>query len=648
MKAEWLDPQNSEQAYAYKLLNETTDNLFLTGKAGTGKSTFLRHFSADTAKVHIVLAPTGLSAINVGGQTIHSFFKLPLRPILPEDKDLRERIHSFTAAQKRLIKSLDLIIIDEVSMVRADIMDAIDLILRKIRGVSYAPFGGVQMLFVGDLYQLEPVIKQEDKEVLKEFYSGFFFFDARVFKDRPLIPVELTKVYRQTDRDFIALLDRVRIGAVTDKDLVALNQQVKSTPESELSSSQSDHINVILTTRNDRARAINTQFLEQLPGEERQFEGTITGDFPEKLLPTEQILSLKPGAQVIFIVNDPTMERRWVNGSLGVVEHLSEDEVRITLEDGEIVALEPYIWQNVRYTFDSSQYRVKEEVLGQYMHFPIRLAWAITVHKSQGLTFDNVHIDLSGGTFAAGQTYVALSRCRTLEGITLQKNVIKYDLKVNPQVVAFYKKTNNIAQIEGALHKAKAMENLARAAKYFRSNHYAQALSSFLAAIEEAPEVLQEERVRRLLYLQTAGRMNLLKEEVARQGKTIRAQESKMQKLSAEYVALGKSCLEYETETQAALNNFTKAVDLDAANPVALAYQAYCRLRLEDLPRCKEALKALVQANPDLPILEVWQQGGEPQTHPAVKQWKRRSKVNKELYELLTEIAQSVPPTDWL
>lgn len=557
-----LDSANTELTDVENLLNQTTESIFLTGKAGTGKSTFIRNFSNRTSKKHISLAPTGLAALNVGGQTIHSFFKLPIRPLLPEDRELKSNYSKlFNRTQRRLIENLDLIIIDEVSMVRSDIIDAMDLLLRCLRRCSYLPFGGVQMLFVGDLYQIEPVVPPRDLEVLRNFYPSFYFFNARVFQNKPLISIELTHVYRQTDTQFVELLDRIRLGQPTTGDLQRINQRCTDVSDKVVLNTE-DVLSIILTTRRDRAFAINNRYLDALPGQEVTIHGKLEGDFPVHNLPTEEELVLKEGAQVIFVSNDS--ERNWVNGTLGVVEHINIDEevVYVRLENGETVEVTPYEWTNKRYSFNSKKYTIEEEVLGSFAQIPLKTAWAITIHKSQGLTFDYVHLDLASGAFAKGQTYVALSRCRTLEGLSLYQKLTSYDLHVSKEVEAFYRQTNNREQIQDALEKAHATTLLLKASKLWNSRHYEEATSLFLEGISQAPSFLQDEKVKRLIRSKTVD-YSILKRKNFELEKEINSQKSLLSGLAREYVEMGQMCVEMDVDPVIALKNYDKALSLD-------------------------------------------------------------------------------------
>lgn len=432
-----FDSANGAYKLALEAMEYTDECLFITGKAGTGKSTLLRHFIGTTKKNCVVLAPTGIAAINVGGVTVHSFFRLPFRPILHGDDDIqRFPKHS---DKFKIIERADLFIIDEVSMLRADMIDAIDQSLRMNTGKAI-PFGGKQVVFFGDLFQLEPVVQNNEVEryLFNEYYKSHYFFDANVFKEIQLTCIELRKIYRQHDLHFIELLDHVRTNKADERDLEMLNQRLDKYFEPTIEDTY-----ITLCTRNQIASGINEFELNKLPGVTYEYKGEIEGEFNTNQLPTEPVLMFKQGAQVIFIKND--VAGKWVNGTIAKIHQLNENNIEVQLANGDIVEVPRELWENKRYSWDRLNRRVKTEVVGTFKQYPIKLAWAITIHKSQGLTFDKVILELGGGTFAHGQLYVALSRCRTLEGMILREAIKFKDIITDERVVHF---ANQFASLE--------------------------------------------------------------------------------------------------------------------------------------------------------------------------------------------------------
>ncbi len=551
---------------ALQIIQFTRRSLFLTGKAGTGKSTFLRHIAATTKKKNIILAPTGIAAINVGGSTLHSFFKLPFHPLLPTDsryspRNIRDTL-KYNTEKINILREVELIIIDEVSMVRADIIDFIDKVLRIYNRNMREPFGGKQLLLVGDIYQLEPVVREEDRKLLSPFYPDNFFFDAKIFQQMQLVSIELKKVYRQTDPVFIDILDHIRTSQIRTTDLALLNKRVGA----ELNTGDSK-LSITLSTRRDTVDYINQQQLDLLPGEATLFRGSIEGDFPESSLPTPIELYLKTGAQIIFIKNDT--DHRWVNGTLGTVIGFDDDDepkIFVRTEEGDDVLVEPAAWSNMRYHFNDKEKKIEEEEIGRYLQYPIRLAWAITVHKSQGLTFNQVNIDFTGGVFAGGQTYVALSRCTSLEGIRLQEPLRASEVFVRNEVKQFARNYNNQGVIHSALQQSQADKQYWDAIQAFDRGDMQQALDNFFLAIHSRYDI--EKPAARRLIRRKLSIINSLKEENNRLKEEKKKQEEFLKTLSTEYVILGKEC-EKEGMREAAVNNYKKALELYPTHPVA-------------------------------------------------------------------------------
>ena len=411
---------------AERYVKLTGRSIFLTGKAGTGKTTFLKYITRTTSKRFVVLAPTGVAAVNAGGSTIHSFFQLPLCPYLPDVKELvteyqmPESYRSLRKERIKIIRTLDLIIIDEISMVRADLLDAVDMTLRRYRR-SDRPFGGVQLLMIGDAQQLSPVVKDEDRKYMAQVYPSPYFFHSKALQQLRYITIEFEKVYRQKDLEFLEILNAVRENRVTSDVLNRLNSRVKDTHGSNARCASEASEPIRLTTHNRQADEINGQKLDALPGEEFQFAAEVEGEFPETSYPAEQVLTLKEGAQVMFLKNDP--DGMFFNGKIGKVESIDPDgRITVSDQDGNLIPVTQAEWENIRYALDKESGEIRQSTAGIFRQIPLRIAWAITIHKSQGLTFDEVTID-AGSAFAFGQVYVALSRCRTLDGISLESPI---------------------------------------------------------------------------------------------------------------------------------------------------------------------------------------------------------------------------------
>ncbi|HDZ62276.1 MAG TPA: AAA family ATPase [Nitrospirae bacterium] len=430
---------NPEFLQALRIIEETDRHIFITGRAGTGKSTLLQYFRDNTCKNVAVLASTGVAAVNIQGQTIHSFFKF--RPNITPDRAKRTRV-----GNKEVYKNLEAVVIDEISMVRADLLDCMDVFLRRFGKKNKRPFGGIQMIFIGDLYQLPPVVTSGEKELFREYYESPFFFDSKVFRDnfwpeRSLIAssemefIELQKVYRQKDEEFLGLLNAIRNNTASEEDMEKINRRCypdfKENPED---------FYVYLTTTNKLADRINQEKLDNLKGKQYQYEGLLKGGFEIKALPTLPELCLKKGAQVMLLNNDSL--GRWINGSVGKIVDFesvmdSPDIIRIELHDGGVVDVVPFKWEMFEFRYDRDDKRIISESTGSFAQYPIKLAWAVTIHKSQGMTFDDVIVDIGRGTFSHGQLYVALSRCTTLKGIVLKKPVGRHNILMDRRVVSF-------------------------------------------------------------------------------------------------------------------------------------------------------------------------------------------------------------------
>lgn len=431
---------DEKQQLATEFVLKTFANVFVTGKAGTGKTTFLRKIQHNTVKKTVVAAPTGVAAINAGGMTLHSLFQLPFNAFLPTKQRVPANfvnMHTlfenfkFSKAKIDLLKELELLIIDEVSMLRCDTLDCIDTILRTLRKNQNEAFGGVQVLFIGDLFQLPPVIKDEDWNYLKEYYDSPFFFNAQVLKETHFVNIEFDKIYRQNEEKFIRLLNKVRNNEMNEDDFYLLNERYQP----ELLNDLEDYIT--LTTHNYKADKINQAQLQKLEGNVNEFMAEISGDFNENSFPTEHTLQLKCGAQIMFIKNDSKPEKKYYNGKLATVKNFNKDGILVQfLDNAEEYLLGKETWENIRYSYNTANDKIDEEKLGSFTQYPIRLAWAITIHKSQGLTFEKAVID-AGQAFAAGQVYVALSRCTTLFGLYLMTRINADAIKSDERIVSF-------------------------------------------------------------------------------------------------------------------------------------------------------------------------------------------------------------------
>lgn len=414
---------------AYRFVTETNENIFLTGKAGTGKTTFLKYLKDNSTKNIVVAAPTGVAAINAGGVTLHSLFQLPFHPFLPtknNKEDLLAKIRQ-NKQRQQLLRKMELLVIDEISMVRCDVMDAIDTILRHTRRNYHLPFGGVQLLCIGDLHQLPPVAQNQEWSILNEYYESPFFFDSLAIKEQLPLLIELNKIYRQKEGSFVKLLNKVRNNHMNADDFEDLHLRYDPTFRPER-----DEKYITLTSHNKQADQINEQELYKLNGASFNYKAVVEDDFPENMYPVDFELSLKEGAQVMFLKND-LIQRRYYNGKIGVVKELTKDKIIVDC-DGTEIEVGKETWENSRYTLNRTDGKLEQETLGTFTQYPLRLAWAITIHKSQGLTFEKVMID-AGAAFSSGQVYVALSRCTSLAGIVLLSKITPSAIQSNENVI---------------------------------------------------------------------------------------------------------------------------------------------------------------------------------------------------------------------
>jgi len=476
-----MPPANPELQLAEAFVEETNCALFLTGKAGTGKTTFLRHIRNQTDKRLVVTAPTGVAAINAGGVTLHSFFQLPFGPMIPGAEFSGGR-HRMSREKRNIINSLDLLVIDEISMVRADLLDGVDSVLKRYRR-SELPFGGVQLLMIGDLQQLAPVAKEEDWTLLQEHYPTPYFFSSKALSRLQLVMIELKHIYRQSDQTFIDLLNKVRDNQLDQAALTALNSRYK--PEF-----MSEEGYITLCTHNNGADAINHKRLAELPGKSRCFSAGVDGTFPEYAFPTAASLELKVGAQVMFVRNDTSQERRYFNGKIGTVSSMSREKIRVECEDGESIEVGPVTWENIEYTVDTESSEISQKVVGSFNQYPLKPAWAITIHKSQGLTFDKAVIDAQDA-FAHGQVYVALSRCRSFEGLVLRSQITTRAIKTDQSVLSFMAEMGKQSPSEVDLQAAKIRYQQELLHQCFDFSNFARLLGRLVGLIRGNASIVQ-------------------------------------------------------------------------------------------------------------------------------------------------------------
>jgi len=595
-----FDLDNKEFKYAEQLILFSNRSVYLTGKAGTGKSTFLRYIAQNTTKKHVIVAPTGIAAINAGGMTIHSFFNLPFTPFVPElfsDVQWAE-FYNFSKEKRGIIKKADLIIIDEISMVRADIIDAIDYRLRHFGGKKHLPFGGKQILFVGDSFQLEPIAQRDEWQIMKEYYASPYFFSARTFKEMNFMNIELKKVYRQSDEKFISLLNKVRVNQAKTEDLLELNKNYlpNFTPN------DNDGF-ITLATKRDIVDATNLQKLNQLEGTLFSFEGIIEGKFGREnstnddLLPTNKVLDLKKGAQVMFVKND--RGRRWVNGTIGVIEKIAAKSISVTInnKDEKITyELEKVSWENVKYELDKKTGEIINTVIGTFTQYPIKLAWAITIHKSQGLTFDKLVIDMGGGAFSAGHTYVALSRCTSLEGIKLRTPIKLSDIIVRDEVIRLSQTANNESAINDELSDSQANFYYKDCVKEFDNNNFDLAYDNLIKAKAFRDDTLKPIFKRFLSFKlnQLKFRNNKFKNLEKANAKLAVEIEQQNEKLHAKGLQLKEMSKEL-SETQKEIENLYQVVDVKERQERTTASQL--QVSLKELAVQKEQTTVTNQTN---------------------------------------------------